>query len=350
MRKKTESLPIPAIYRSANEHRASILILALWACSFLSVIAVIAGYQVRQKISLVQRLEERKKLRFIAEAGAMAAESYWRGYLPTAYDALQDTWSNNEGLFRDIRVGDGSFNLFYEYFDDRLGATLARYGMQDEEGKININRAQVPVLKKLFRNIFNISEMEAQDLAACAVDFRDSDSALSTPLGSAEDAYYRNMPYPYEAKDSDFDMIEELALVKGFTLPMSEKLRNYITVYGSGRVNINTACREVLLALGLRSDLVNKIITVRAGEDGATGTTDDVIFENTAQIIPKLTVLYPLSKADIFQLTRAADQLLSVQSQFFSLRSIARLDKKKATMEVRAFITRSGKILSWREF
>ena len=70
----------------------------------------------------------------------------------------------------------------------------------------------------------------------------------------------------------------ELELIRGVTPQVYGVLKNFLTVYGSGRVNINTAAPPVLLALGLRPELVDQIVAVRNGPDKIAATGDDVFF------------------------------------------------------------------------
>lgn len=318
---------------------ASILILSLWSLCLLSTFAVILGYGARQKLTLVNRLDERDKLHFIAEAGIKKAISQLKEEPEKTYDALNDNWSNNISAFKDIDIGDGKFSILGE----------SRYGLIDEESKLNINKANQTILERFFRVALNFDETQSQELAASIVDWRDTDSELSIPLGSAEDWDYRNLEYPYEAKDADFEVLREILLIKGMDENIFEKIKNYITIYGSGKINVNTASKIVLLALGLSQDLVDKIVSFRLGEDGIIGTSDDNIFEAPSNIVPKLSQFSHLSDSEIAQLSLIVDQYLVTNSNNFMARCIAKLNGKKKSSEVIAVINRSGKILSWEE-
>ena len=52
-------------------------------------------------------------------------------------------------------------------------------------------------------------------------------------------------------------------------------MEDYITIYGEGLVNINTAGQVILIALGLSESSVQDIITYRDGPDGKPATQDD---------------------------------------------------------------------------
>ena len=336
--------------RSAVSHRGSVLLIALWSICLLTTFAVYLGYGVRQKIILIQRLDERDRLRFIAEAGIKKAAVQVSSREPQAYDALQDKWSNNPVEFKDIGLGGGSFSIRYDYTNEKTGVGETRYGLIDEERKININKATREVLGRLLSIVLGLDEIGAQELAASIIDWRDSDSELSIPLGSAEDPYYRNLQYSYEAKDAEFEVLDEVLLVKGMTEDRFMKTKDYITIYGEGKVNINTAPKAVLLALGLTEGIVDKIISFRYGEDNVLGSPDDNIFDEPSNIVPRLSQAFRLSDAEIAQLSIVVDRYLVAKSNNFMIRGIAQLNGRKNIAEAISIVNQYGKVLYWQAY
>ena len=342
----------PSVFLSAIEsNKGGILIIALWSLCLLATFAVYLGAGVRQKITLVKRLDERDKLHFIGEAGIKRAivELRKEKEEEKTYDALSDAWNNNASAFKQIRVGDGRFNIYHNYIDAKTGLTESRYGLIDEERKININKADRVVLERLFKIVLGFDELDAQELAASIVDWRDGDSYLSIPLGSAEDPYYRSLQYSYEAKDAEFEVLDEVLLVKHMTRQIFDILKDYITIYGDGKVNSNTASKEVLLALGLNGHIVDEILAFRCGEDGIISTSDDNVFEAPSDIVPKLSQHSHLSDSDVALLSTVRDGHLITNSNYFMARSEAGFDNRKDTAVITAVINRDGKILYWQE-
>jgi len=287
-------------------------------------------------------------LRFIAEAGVYKGMMELRNESDKTYYSLGDSWSNNPEAFKDISVGDGQVSLTYDYFDDKTGLLATGYGCVDEERKININKAELNVLERLFKAVLACDDQQAQELAACILDWRDADSELSIPAGGAEDLYYNSLPFPYGAKNSEFEVLDELLLVKGFSDNVFEKIKDYVTIYGGGRVNINTASEAVLFALGLDEDVARKIILYRAGKDGISGTLDDNVFVSSSDIFPRLTQAYAFSAVQIEQLNRVVTLSLGVSSNNFSIRAIAKLSGR-ISLTVSSVVKREGKILYWRQ-
>ena len=65
-------------------------------------------------------------------------------------------------MFKDLRIGDGVANICYNYIDEKTGILETRYGLVDEERKVNINKANQAVLERLFGITANLDKMEAQ--------------------------------------------------------------------------------------------------------------------------------------------------------------------------------------------
>jgi type II secretory pathway component PulK len=348
MARKPRILPRQSVSRSAAKGKGSILIIALWSLCLLSVFSVILGANVRQKVTFARRLDQRDKLKLIAEAGVKSAISVLKEEGVKEYSSLNNSWSYYPGAFNDIRVGQGWFSISYNYTDEQLQVNQLFWGMIDEERKININKAPLDVLERLLR-VLNFDESGAKELAASIVDWRDSDSNLTIPLGSAEDPYYRSLLYSYEAKDADFEILEELLLVKGVENDTFEKIKDYITVYGSGKVNINTATRPVLLALGLSEEVVNKVMLFRLGSDGVFGTSDDGIFFTVSDIVPKIAeLLTDLNEAKLAQVSAIVQENLTTKSDNFMVKCIANLYEKKNGASLVCVINRSGETLFWQ--
>jgi type II secretory pathway component PulK len=324
------------------------LIIALWSLCLLSAFAVILGYRVRQELVLASRLDGRDLLRFLAEAGVRKGITQLIKLEPKTYDALNDDWSNNSAAFQDINFGEGEVVVSYNTINQKSGLPEVRFGFVDEESKINLNKIDPRVLERLFKIVLNYEDTQAQELAACITDWRDKDSELTLAFGSAEDSYYNGLSAPYGAKNSDIEVLDELLLIKGIDENVFEKIKDYVTIYGNGKVNINTTSGVVLLSLGLDENIVNKIILYRLGEDGIEATDDDNIFTINTEIVSKLSQFYQLAAPEIEQILKISEQYLTVQSQNFMIKAIAK-SKGKNSVIVNSVVNRKGKVLYWRE-
>ena len=327
-----------------RNNRGSILVVALWVIAILEIFTLSAGTQVRQKISLAERLDRRGWLYGVAEAGIYQMFMKIREEKADEFDSLKDYWSSNQEMFQEVKVdGDASYTVAYEYSDDQESdkEKKIRYGAQDEERKINLNTVRVEILSRFFEVVGEMDESDAKTVAYSVVDWRDTDSFLSDSIYGAEDDYYDSLKLPYEAKDAPFEVIQELLLVRGINMEIFDRVRDFITVYGTGMLNINTMPKEVLIAVGLTEESADNIITYRKGRDGEEGTEDDLYFASVGSI-----GVAAGGSGDLSPLTNLISAgLLTTASDNFMIRS--RGEGKATALEITAVVNREGKILNW---
>ncbi len=174
----------------------------------------------------------------LAEGGVAGAKAVLKyDFRNSQIDTLDEIW----GKLPPQDFGEGTVQVFVE----------------DEERKINLNNLTTAALgtpgwkandpwPEIFRRLLVTLEIEPS-LADAVVDWLDTDEIARS--GGVESAYYQSLPFPYRAKNDKFDTVEELRLVRGVTPEVFEKLKPFVTVRSSGKVNINTAPAEVLMAL-----------------------------------------------------------------------------------------------------
>src|SRR5262245_56177871 len=229
-----------------SNNKASMLILAVFTLMLLTTLAATIGLRVRGRISMLGRIEDRSRLHFISEAGikkAIAALRYDEKRHPQGLDAASKSYRhNNPEQFGSFTLDDGTVHVSYN-----AGENL--FGVLDEERRININTADRPTLVKLFQQLSPRPQDQIKEIVEGIVSWRKIHS--TEMVGFVSDEYYQTLKQPYPAKHAPFELMDELRLVKGIDPELYDQVRPFITVYGDGQVNINTAPREVLVALGL---------------------------------------------------------------------------------------------------
>lgn len=336
--------------RRSPSNRGSVLVIALWALILLTVFAVHLAVIARQKITLARRLDERDKLFYVAEAGVKKAIAELRKMEePLDVNAQIDFWQDQTETFKDIAVGEGLFSVAQQTAENHGGRQ--RYGLADEGAKININQAKADVLERLLQMTSGLRGEDVTRLSCAIVDWRDNDSFYQHPQYGAEDKDYQDGEIPYEAKDADFELIDELLLVRGMDWEIFAGIKNFITVYGDGKININTASRTVLQALGLDGKLAEDVLAFRRGADMIEGTEDDIFFSSAEGIVPRLAGSVALDQGDVSLLSGLVEGgKFSVQSAYFLIRSVAALNARKAGLEIVAVVNHNGYIQYWREY
>lgn len=226
--------------------RASVLLLVLWAQALLVALAVAVWAYVAANMRVSERIKNRVGAYYLAKAGIEKTISDTKVDSNT-FDNLNQSWSSSQTRFMDVPLGAGSYSVYYT-FTAQGGEISTNFGLYDEERKININKATQPVLKALIETAGRVDSMTASDLAAAIVDWRDTDDVVLT--GGAENSYYAAVSAPYPCHNGEFQSLDELLLVKGMSDVLFQKLKPFITIFGTGKVNINTASPVVLACLG----------------------------------------------------------------------------------------------------
>jgi len=349
--------------RKPETEKGVILMASLWMVAILAIFAVSIGRQSAISLKLTSYDIDKLKAYFIARAGIMRvlAEKRleYKNNLSIGVDALSQPWANNKRLFNKHLFGDGSYTVGYEYplsnEDESMPVTL--YGFMDEESKININTAADETISNLLV-YFDIDEDDAIDIAGAIIDWRDIDNDVASSkdklLYGAENIYYQGLLPGYNCKNSDFNTIYELLLVKGITSHILNKIKPYITVFGSGKVNINSASEPALSALigPAFTDLPSKIANYREGEDDIIGTSDDAWFSFGSTVIDRgkegLVEIKNLQDAEwyaniygittdeynrIKDLISGSDSQLSVTSDTYRAIVLAQVKKAKIKLE-----------------
>lgn len=133
--------------------------------------------------------------------------------------------------------------------------------IDDESGKFNVNTVSDDN-KNLFVEFLiskDVKREVTRIITDSVIDWKDKDD-LHHPDG-AEDSYYESLPDPYKTKDAPFDSVEELRLVKGVTSFIYDEISNDVTVFGSGKINLNFAGKDVLMAIpGVDSAIAGELL------------------------------------------------------------------------------------------
>jgi len=288
------------------------LITVILIISILVAAALELNRSSRTDVYDAANLSDGLKITYIAKSGFYGAAALLANSA-NAYETLRDDWANAEIL--SVR----SKALFTNgYFRVRI---------EDEKGKIPLNKLVTgstvnadikEVLLRLLREPeFGLKERQASEIVDAIIDWVDDNEEI-TGLG-AESSYYASKAPPYAAKNEALDCIEELLMVKGITNDLfagtKEKppLRQFVTIYGTGAISINTAPKMVLRSLSpdISVELADKMDEFRKNKSNNLSSADwykNVSGMGSVTIKPQLI---EVAKSNYFRIeaTGVADQM-----------------------------------------
>ena len=290
------------IRRKRRRERGVALVLVLGALTILTV--MLADFQDSTSAELGSALSARDSMK--AEYAARSAISLSRLLIatePTIRKVLAPLFMMMGGPPPQIPVWEYADQVLGA-FNDKAGidrfAALASVSMEkgknlglegagfdiqivDEDSKINLNAAARDPMTELrvaaqimglikapqFDPLFSARDSDGQysdRLAICSaiLDYIDMDQQQANcdltntaPSTSSEDSFYQMLDPPYFRKNAPLDSLEELRMVRGIgddfwstfvdPDPNNPKKRT-ITVWGQGKINVNSANAQTLLA------------------------------------------------------------------------------------------------------
>jgi general secretion pathway protein K len=317
-----------------SNQRGVALILVLLMISIIVAVTIQLNRSSRSEIYEAANLSDGIRLRYVAESGYYAGEAILLTD-QNPFDALTEDWAKTEMLaFKSEGLFDNaSFKLVIE----------------DEEGKVPVNRlisgngynTQIRdlLLRLLTGPFFRLAQEQAEEIIDAIKDWIDADDEVTGD--GAEGGYYAGLPRPYAAKNAALDCIEELLMVKGVTREMfygageTPGLVQCLTVFGDGKININTAPKVVLRALSaeMTEDAVNRLDEYRRDEKNNLA---DPVWHNRVQGATGLNI--PAG-------------LISIRSDTFRITAVGlqgRMTERITGIVKREPNRRKVKLLSWR--
>ena len=311
----------------------SILMVVLWILAFLVLLGLGLGYSTSIDQRLVSYQRDRLMALYLAKAGYFRALVEIEKDLTPKVDSYLDSWAHNREFFQEARLGEGTFTVGYPVLTGD-GSEEVVFGVMDEDRKVDVNFASQAVLLRL--------PSMTDEIADAVLEWRAEHKKLGEKFG--------------EVKDKPFEVLEDIWLLEGMTPEAYQTLRPFITVYTDGKVNLNSAPREVLRALNMGEELVDKVLRFRRGSDGIRGNDDDQSFAGLGGAEQQLNTFESLTPQEASQLTGLITQnRLKVGSSVFRIRSSGSVRNGKVVRSVEGVVLRGPKkltpliLLSWHE-
>ena len=247
-----------------RDERGFALLAVTLVLALLGVVVTEFAFSMRLEAAMVRSYKDAILARHLAEAGVQQAI---REILSdSAVHAL-----NDEGqivFYTAPPGGGGSPQRLPELPRShvKLGAGEFSYRITDEEARLNINSGQPTRLDKLL-NTLGVDKAVRDTITDSVEDWRDGNETHRT--NGAESEYYLTLPIPYRSRNANLQDVSELLQIKGVTPELyyghgdQPGLGDLVTVRSRGTVNINTASKIILDALGLSQAQIEAVVQTR---------------------------------------------------------------------------------------
>lgn len=233
-----------------RQEQGTVLLLVLVVITLLTALLSDFAFSTLVDLRLAESFRDRTKAYYLAKGGVRFGRMLLQED-DNDHDSRDENWAQ---AITGYPAGDGVVSITIE----------------DHDGRLNLNRlvtsqgnTDVVIKERLLRLFERLEINEGADLTAALIDWLDPDDDPED-LG-AENDYYQGLANPYQIKNSAFDELPELLKVRGFSPELYKKLAPHVSIWGDRLVNINTASRELLLALAdeMETDAADAIISSR---------------------------------------------------------------------------------------
>lgn len=254
------------------------LIVVMWILVIVSLIVSSFAFEMKLESQLTAARRKRMKADQLAWAGIEMAK---------AMLAFKDPFAEEDTIYEDAFKGAASRALETgtATLTEELGSGTVTVEIEDAQGRFNIKT----MTDEDWKDLFETAEIPATDwdeMIDCLADWQDENELKQLNGAESDDAFYRNKDY--NCKNAPVDTVDELQLIKGWTEEYlygtaddeeSEStvrgIASMLTTWGDGKINPNSASREVLESMGLAEGYVDAILEGQLGLDGEAGTDDD---------------------------------------------------------------------------
>lgn len=271
--------------RNTRERSGFALIVVLLVVVLLELLLLQLGVECRVNMDAAANWRAAQQALCCAEAGLSAAAG-----LVTHPEAPPTAETLRDAFAKELEVGGGTCTVKIAQHNGRLNVR----SLTDQKGRLSRPRAdQLLGLIDLLNVERTGEKLISYRLVPSLADWLDADDDVTVlPFvqrenEGAEDDYYNELDPPYDCKNGPPDALDELQLVRGVTrdafAPPAEDeqdagsgLREFLTIYGSDKVDVNYAPPTVLAALSERVSLEAARVIVDARFEGPFENIEDL--------------------------------------------------------------------------
>ncbi len=273
------------------------LVVALWTVLILSLLIGGLAFEMHLEAGITSHARKRMKAQVAARGGVEYAKFLLaKSFEENSFEEEDEEKEALRTLSKNLGRGIGITGVNVE-----MGESRATVDILPEAGRRNVNTLGDEDWEELLDQS-GVPEETWPDLIDCFMDWTDEGDEHRLNGAEESDSFYKDKGYV--PKNAPLDTVDELLLIKGFTPaivyggpppdPKSEPLRgiaHLLTTFGDGKVNVNTATREVLLTLTVGDKMMDEwvvedLLKFRLGDDGIPNTKDDG-FESVQDAISK---------------------------------------------------------------
>jgi general secretion pathway protein K len=289
----TFSGPAPSV-RDAREGAA--LIVSIWVILLMSLLISSMAFDMQVEANVAAYQRKRVKAQYLARSGMEWATAVLTRKVTETMDQelVLEPDQDEQLVVASINLSRG---VGVSGIQKELGAGRFILDILPEESRRNVNLLNEDDWKEILDQA-GVENTRWPELIDCVLDWIDDNDTHRLHGAESDDPFYKDREY--EVKNAPLDTVDELLMIKGFDesilyggkSPESDKvtytgIAGWLTTWGDGKLNVNTASREVMMTLPeIEEYVIDAIIEYRTGPDGIPNTKDDG-FRDVDEVIVK---------------------------------------------------------------
>jgi general secretion pathway protein K len=259
------------VVRFIKDNEGMALIMTILVISLIVALTLQFNASMRSNLQAAMNLRDGIRLGCIARSGfngalAVLHEDATSGNV----DTLREDWAHAK-LFSESSLSLFNEGRFMVEITD-LSGKIQLSQLIDKDGNYNSTQKSL-LLRFMSFPEFDLDPEEVENIVDAIKDWIDNDN--DTTRFGAEDSYYKALEKPYPCKNAPIEFLEELLFVRGITKELlygsGEKpgISRYLSPYGNGKININTA--DIFILRSLSNDIdqerAEDMVEYRENED-----------------------------------------------------------------------------------
>ncbi|HEV8437047.1 MAG TPA: hypothetical protein VGT40_03040 [Methylomirabilota bacterium] len=251
----------------ATEQRGFALLAVTLVLALLGVVVTEFAFSMRLEAAMVRSYKDGILARHLAEAGIQQAI---REILNDA--TVHGLDEEGQVVFYQAPLGGTAVPKRLPTLPRshvKLGAGEFSYRITDEEARLNLNAGLPARLDKLLGSL-GVDKSQRDIITDSVEDWRDPNETHRT--NGAESDQYLQLPVPYRSRNANLQDVAELLQIKGVTPELyfgrgdHPGLVDLVTVRSRGTVNMNTAPKLILEAVGLSEAEIDEVTQSRGSK------------------------------------------------------------------------------------
>ncbi len=286
----------PAKFKSPRSRSGAALIVSLWVILLFTLLISSMAFDMQVEANVAAYQRKRVKAQYLARAGMEWATAVLSRKVTETMDQelVLEPDQDEQLVVASINLARG---VGISGVEKTLGDGKFVIDIVPEESRRNVNVLTEDDWKEILDQA-GVENTRWAELIDTFMDWIDEGDEHRLHGAESDDAFYEDREY--EVKNAPVDTVDELLMIKGWEEsilyggPARDDdsvfyagIAGWLTTWGDGKLNVNTASREVLMTIPeIEEYVIDAILEQRTGIDGLPNTKDDG-FRDVDEVISK---------------------------------------------------------------